>query len=247
MRRRFASLFSCCRPRGHLMPDTDPGDMRSQAVGEGSNEEPSQCAAPECPHRAGDIRDKVLRALRLASLADRLDGRDGFIPRDDLIRLVNAHVVSDILRISVPELDQATMAEAVDRICPDEGQCKCCKWPCTGARLLFAALAMTAAEDRIAQLFSSAEPSWLCDSSPTLGSAEGYFTNLSLDGVRTAARPAKEKGEFFVQMPWCMRSPYLSALTSDPPRLDKRITLPLIELGDEKGQRRPTTAISRSR
>lgn len=193
-----------------------------------------QCTNPHCPHRPGGTRDRLLTTLREASLPDLDNERNRFIPRDDLIRIVDVQAVSQMLQFSEPTLEEATTQETVNRICSEHGQCGCGRNWCTGARLLFAALALIAAERRIVEFFDTYKRSdQLCDSNPHLGS---LADPSNLKQVLTGW--SEEKKELFIQLQWQMRSPYFRYLLEDnPPGLDRRVSLPWVQRGDHGEER----------
>jgi hypothetical protein len=178
---------------------------------------------------SAETRDRVVKEASLGSPKNLISR---FIPRNDLLRLVNPRVVSNMLRFADSSMNQAAVARTVVRVCPDEERCGCGRRSCTGARVLFATLAMMASEDRITPLFGSAQPGWLCDNNPGLGSAEISSPDLGLDLI-LADWPSRER-ELFQQLQWEVRSPYFSGLLCDPPKLNERITLPWIELDNPK-------------
>jgi len=187
------------------------------------------CLNPHCPDRAGGIRDRLLKTLREASLPDLNNKRNRFIPRTELIRLVDQQVVSQFLQLSDSSLKEGTAQETtVNRICTEEGQCGCGKHWCTGARILFVALALLGSERQILRLFDKYKRSdELCDSNPHPESflADGLGNDVLTDW-------SKEKRELFVQVQWRMRSPYVGYTPED--KFCGSCSLPWIEREEDR-------------
>jgi hypothetical protein len=193
-----------------------------------------QCTNPHCPDRPGGIRDRLLKNLREASLPDLNNKRNRFIPRNELIHLVDKQAVSQLLQLSDPPLEEGTTQETVNRICTEQGQCGCGRHWCTGARILFVALALLASERQILSLFDEYKsPNQLCDSNPSHERADSPNPER-----KVLTDWSEEKRELFVRLQWQMRSPYFGYLPDDKPvKFCGSISLPWVQRGEHREER----------
>ncbi|KAH8647910.1 kinase-like domain-containing protein [Xylariales sp. PMI_506] len=181
----------------------------------------------ECEHQIGALRNQLVLSLQQASRNDLSDGRLTFVPRGELISILEYHHVRNMLKVLLGSAAGLSEGDVINRmeniaryVCP-EIHCHCGDELCTGARGIFASLVMVGREKDILEFYKHEGPR--CDQQlkPT---EEGSLPSCTL------AWEPWERSQF-IRSQWQFRTPYFKKFAvSGVQRLNDELTLPWTEI-----------------
>lgn len=110
--------------------------------------------SPQCPNGAAASRDEIARIVRRASETDVYNSGRRFVSKQALIDNLDTQTTLCLLKacsLSSGE-DDAWEQKAAAYISPEAGQCQCETPRCSGARIIFVMLSLSAREDMASHL-----------------------------------------------------------------------------------------------
>ena len=192
--------------------------------------------SPQCPNGAAASRDEIARIIRRASETDVNNSGRRFVCKQTLVNDLDAQTTFCLLNACSRSNneDDSWAQKAAAYISPEAGQCRCQVPRCTGARIIFVMLSLSARENTARGLPGSG----LCDADlpfKICGTRLKTRTDKRCGLLDAMQRWTIEEKRLFCHFQWAMLSPFFERkAVSDikPSEFDAEVCLPWCE--DEK-------------